>query len=484
MSALVKQPHEIADTIRVLLELFLSLDVTLHKIVIDWLQPVYGWSISESIVQLAQREIYSPLDFSYHNGRICIAVFRRAESTGADDSENSESEKISVPYVSLNGDAKGFTTATIIEGDLVKLRCRSAITWLVFEICPNQNKVVLAVYKRDTLNGIRPEATCNTHFAGKNGKVQKLKENAIIEKRSFTLSAFTGAIVWREELAALEGSIHDCDDHSTAYDEPSTSGQSQSQIHASTSECCVFQMPVTSSAFILHQLKVMVSRHDNFYKNCEYEQRSTSSCKIPTTKSSKEVPHVASSRASLGKEDRSNIAGVANLYHVFLEATKPSVLLLQRMKVMVTELVQLPLKVQNGSLNAPGKYRSGDRFIYNKEVKRSTSPKRLNGCPPDLVIDRRITVQEQAQAKMWITRKQELFDARRFLWRSDPFSCCLDSQRDRWLLTCRALRALSQGDEDLLGDFYRWTKSAGEEGGLRAKDCRKAWYSLRCLTTR
>ena len=88
-----------------------------------------------------------------------------------------------------------------------------------------------------------------------------------------------------------------------------------------------------------------------------------------------------------------------------------------------------------------------------------------------------------AQAQQWLTKEKNIVRARRLLLSADPFSCCLASCKDRWMLTCRALRAVSGGDESLLEDFYNWTSTAGEEGMVRAKDCKSAWRSLRPLTT-
>ena len=88
-----------------------------------------------------------------------------------------------------------------------------------------------------------------------------------------------------------------------------------------------------------------------------------------------------------------------------------------------------------------------------------------------------------SQAHEWVTRVQDIQRARRLLWISDPFSCCLASCRERWILICRALKTICRGDEDILNDFYRWTHSAGIEGRMRAKDCRAVWTSLRPLST-
>jgi hypothetical protein len=88
-----------------------------------------------------------------------------------------------------------------------------------------------------------------------------------------------------------------------------------------------------------------------------------------------------------------------------------------------------------------------------------------------------------AQAQEWVIREQDIQRGRRLLWIGDPFSCCLASCRERWILICRALKTICRGDEDLLNDFYRWTHSAGAEGRMRAKDCQAMWTSLRPLTT-
>jgi hypothetical protein len=453
MTPSVRHPHEVAGKIKGLLELFLSLDVTLYNIVIDWLQPLYGWSISESIVQSAMREIACPLEFSVYNGKSCLASFVQSrETSDEDESVNSESEFASVPYTSLDDELEGFTAATIIEGDLVKLLCRSAITWVVYEIRPEQKMMILAVHKREIFDG------------------SELKtRNDIVEKRTFPASAFIGSIVWREELVALESNDDDCDDQSTTYDESSISSQGSSQIYTRTTECHVFQMPVISSAVVLQQMRVMIKEQNNLRNNDEYEQKPAFKRLISSNKSPSEVPQISSL--------------------IFLKPTTPSVLMLERLKAIVREMAQLPQKnLSKGfpcekkvaKLMHPKKLLSSELHQHTKKPLSSE----VHQCPGNPTFNHRITIQDQAQAKTWLTRKKDLFDARRFLWRSDPFSCCLDSQRDRWLLTCRALRAISRGDEDLLGDFYRWTYSAGDEGIIRAKDCRKAWYSLRCLTTR
>jgi hypothetical protein len=224
MLPLVRHPDEVAEGIRRLLELLLSLDVTLYSIVIDWLQPVYGWSMSKSIVQSAMR--FCPLDFSIYNGKPCLAyLVKKNEISDVDKSENSESDFISVPYTSFDEENKGFTAATIIEGDLVKLRCRSAIIWVVYEIHPHHQKIILAVHKRETFD--------DSKF--KTG-------NIIVEKRTFHASAFMGAIIWREKLVALEYSTDDCEDQSAAYDEPSILDQSALEIRTSITECHIFQV--------------------------------------------------------------------------------------------------------------------------------------------------------------------------------------------------------------------------------------------------
>jgi hypothetical protein len=205
-------------------------------------------------------------------------------------------------------------------------------------------------------------------------------------------------------------------------------------------------MPVSSSAVVLKQLKVMVKeqKNKNLYNN-EYDQKTTSKHMISSNINPKKIPPASSI--------------------IFLKPTIPSVLMLQCLKVIVEEMTQLPQK----KTSVPCKNRLSNGYSYNNEGGKSVHPKKqlsseLNQHPPNLPSTHRITIQDQAQAKMWLTCKQNLFDARRFLWRSDPFSCCLDGQRDRWLLICRALRALSRGNEDLLGDFYRWTYSGGDEG--------------------
>lgn len=453
MTPSVRHPHEVAEKIKALLELFSSLDITLYNVVIDWLQPLYGWSISELIVQSAMREIACPLEFSVYNGKSCLASFVKIrETSDEDESVNSESEFASVPYTSLDEELKGFTAATIIEGDLVKLLCRSAITWVVYEIRSEQKKIILAVHKRELFDGSDLKA-----------------RNDIVEKRTFPASAFIGSIVWREELVALDSNDDDCDDQSATCDESSISSQGTSQICNRTTECHIFQIPVISSAVVLQQMRVMIKERNNLRNNDEYEQKSGFKRLISSNKSPSEVPPTSSL--------------------IFLKPTTPSVLMLERLKAIVREMAQLPQKNLSNGFSCEKKvaksmYPKKQLSIELYQHKKKLLSSKVHQCLDNPTFNYRITIQDQAQAKIWLTRKKDLFDARRFLWRSDPFSCCLDCQRDRWLLICRALRAISRGDEDLLGDFYRWTYSAGDEGIMRAKDCRKAWYSLRCLTTR
>ena len=90
-------------------------------------------------------------------------------------------------------------------------------------------------------------------------------------------------------------------------------------------------------------------------------------------------------------------------------------------------------------------------------------------------------MQHLAQVRVWVKRKEEVARARLLLSNADPFVCVL--QREKWLLVCRALRVISKGGYELFGDFCRWTKSAGSDGYLRARDCRAAWDALRPSTS-
>lgn len=134
---------------------------------------------------------------------------------------------------------------------------------------------------------------------------------------------------------------------------------------------------------------------------------------------------------------------------------------------------------------------SSSSFSMKKSVYSDSPPASTSRASPPMVreksasafIEKYVSEGYHAQAQMWIRKAEDIREARRLLWTSDPFSCCLSSCRDRWILTCRALRSLCRGGGDLLDDFYRWTKMAGLEGLERSKSCKSLWASLRPLTT-
>lgn len=401
-------PWKSSAVIRELLQIFLCVDVTLHTKITDWLRPAFGWSAAKTMVQSAMSEVACPLRIVRScYGRPCLSCY-----SINDDSNNlneSDSAAMNVPYTTLDDTERGFLPAIIHEGDFVKLRCFSSITWKVLTILCSEGKVVLAVHSRSNdddgkfTKNVTPSAERNTN--------KYSKELITPGKRTFWPAELVGAVVWK---AVPESTVNQNPTDTYLQNGHSDPDYGADDENYKISICSVFQMPTTPWEYVRKKMLDLV------------------------------------------KEQESKNAGV---------------------KAAVSKKSNANQLVSQRKSNHHGTSKSAPREISDKLIRSRTL------AAPEPLLLSLVPDGYHAQAHSWLKREKDVQDARLLLWGSDPFSCCLASCRERWILTCRALRTVCKGDRDLLDDFFRWTCSAGEEGRLRARDCRVVWSSLRPLTT-
>ena len=72
----------------------------------------------------------------------------------------------------------------------MKLRCISAVTWLVYAVLIEEKQVLLEVYRRD-LGTLKSSSHGNVSIIG-------LRTALVAEKKLVSVLELTGAIVWRE----------------------------------------------------------------------------------------------------------------------------------------------------------------------------------------------------------------------------------------------------------------------------------------------
>jgi hypothetical protein len=427
-------PFDNLNVLSQLVELFFSVDVTLYRALVDWLVPAFGWSRSEAIVQSTIREGQCPFVITIDSdGRNCVSCLSLRESPES----ASTSDILDVPYMSADGEILGNIKASIYEGDLVKLRCKSNVTWLVYEIKPRQKKILLTVHKRAVSSDSKARQSRSVNeIEGKRGeeRVEDSVRDVIVERRDVCPLELLGAIVWREKIKKKKvgrsggGKDYDADGcdvgassfdsfngHNTEIDADNEncdydaenyaiSNYMDSNAHSATpyhlnGECYVFQMPATPSDIVLTCMKDLV--------------RSQTLIHLDAIKKTK---------TGLG-----------------LRTEKPSVLLSNR-----TSQTKTPrgLNTQN-SLNL------GNNRINNYSMNGELKESRPNGGlthkdrgKESPAFSYSMLNEYQAQASVWLTRESDLQTARHLLWGSDPLCCCLASDRTRWLLTCRALRVI------------------------------------------
>lgn len=406
-------PRISSGVIRELLQIFLCVDVTLRSKIIDWLSPTFGWEVAKTMVQSAMSLVACPLRIVVSgDGRPCLSC--NFINNGSSPSIEDHSTSMIVPYTSTDGTVKGFLPALIHEGDLVKLRCNSSITWKVSSILCSEGKVFLAVHCRgngaDEMNSQKIANSAPVNIRGRSRTI------STPEKRSFWPAELVGAIVWKNIPAVAS----DVDHNPVGFYMESENSESDCEadyIDSRVSICSVFQMPTTPWEYVLKKMLSLVKAQE-------------------------------AARAGLT---------AAVLYR--------------------SNAAQAYVSEKRPICHGPRQAGAVTVSVSNKLIRS----RRLPACEPLLL--NLISDGYHAQAHSWLKREKDVRDARHLLWGSDPFSCCLASCRERWILTCRALRTVCRGDRDLLDDFCRWTNSAGEEGRLRARDCRRVWSSLRPLTT-
>jgi hypothetical protein len=401
-------PRKNSAVIRELLQIFLCVDVTLHTKITDWLRPVFGWSAAKTMVQSAMSEVACPLTIVRSGyGRPCLSCHSIYDDSTSSNRDNSTA--IIVPYTTLDDTTRGFIPAVIHEGDFVKLRCYSSITWLVFSILCSEGKVVLAVHSR--ANDDEGMLTKNIPHSVPTNLKSRSRPTFTTDKRSFWPIELVGALVWRAAPVSVFG-------HETAEahleNEHGESVYQADDVDNKITKCLVFQIPTTPWEYALKKMLSLIKEH---------ESKNAGDMSVASKRSS--ATQIVDQRES-SRHSTSQSAAV----------------------------------------------------IMSKKLIRS----RTLAVPEPLLLNL-VSDGYHAQVHSWLKREKDVQDARLLLWGSDPFSCCLASCRERWILTCRALRTVCRGDSDLLDDFCRWTSSAGEEGRLRARDCRVVWSSLRPLTT-
>ena len=262
--------------------------------------------------------------------------------------------------------------------------------------------------------------TRTDNYGHRNQMRKKLRESVQSETKKFRPSDFLGAMVWKELSASSDG---DGPESSAEEEiEKKSIEEYESQDIESQYTSCVFQMPAPQWR---HVLKRMISIVDGCkHLNEEKEKEKKKDC--PSS--------------------------------------------MNRNRSIATSTMS-----RNPNLDI-----SSGRSISTFSTESKAFLTREESAP---ILQNLVTDGYHSQVHEWVTRVQDIQRGRRLLWISDPFSCCLASCRERWILICRALKTICRGDEDILNDFYRWTHSAGIEGRMRAKDCHAVWTSLRPLST-
>lgn len=429
-------PHKSFFIVPELLQIFFCVDISLYRIAIDWLKPAFGWSKAASIVHSSVQEMSCPLSFTVaDDDRQCISAVSYESATNTALSADSISavvpEIIRVPFTSSNGSVEGMVRAVIYVGDLLKLRSSSSIIWEVFEINPLSKVVILAVHKRSELRNrqfITKQSTSAKGSIPRDGKFH------IVEKRNFVAAELMGAVVWREEVTAENIHCSKIADADTVDD---------SGPVVSSDSCVGFQMPTSPWELVLERMKSLVRKHVLLYGEAKMND--------------------SQSKQLLLEEELNCRGNSTNNVAPYSKRGR-----LTRVDTATSALI-------SGFEN-----KSRDKRIGRDKIAEHRPSMTDDDAPAAL---RGLNKENTFQAQMWLTKEKDLLRARLLLLTADPFSCCLASCRDYWILTCRALKAICRGDEDLLNNFYSWTYSAGLEGEIRAKDCGNIWRSLRPLTT-
>ena len=418
-------PSYHSDVLPEVLQLFACVDVTLSSKVTDWLRPAFGWSVSKSMVESAMNKLECPLRFiKCDDGRPALACVPITSDTdtadGVTEDDKHDSESDTLDVVQVP-----FTTPDGADQGLIIAVLHEGD--LVKLKC--LSSIVWQVY------ALRPSEgkiilslhmrTDNYGFKHNTGK--KSRDFQQLETKTCRPSDFMGAIIWKE-LSAVIGD--DCLE-SPAEDAIQQQHESDKEHHnkdiegdvSEKSVSCIFQMPAP-------QWKYVLKRMISIVENCKQLQEEK--------ENAKKIKQCSSS--------------------------------LNRNRSIFTSNSSRNLISDNSSRRSMSTFSTESKAILRRE---ESAP----------ILHNLISDGYHAQAHEWVIRERDIQHGRRLLWIGDPFSCCLASCRDRWILICRALKTICRGDEDILNDFYRWTHSAGEEGRRRAKDCQAMWMSLRPLTT-
>ena len=379
-----------------LLSVFYSVDVMLHRRILDWLVEGFGWEEGNRIMREALASWKClPLAFERTASYGIVVVCRSGESKdmtgevcgdgdGADD-DTSDAKADTCPSssatskfiteVQATSESRPFVAGTILatvrEGDMLCLKSHSSRWWFVFEMRRKVGTVLLSS-RLASARGSKPEYK-EVRLAALLGCM--VRREGVLSARTLQQLQRTGLrldldfserLICRPEEAAAEGYAPGAGD---AYDGPGSRRLS-----------VLFQMP--------------------------------------------------------GPDMRSSLV---------------------RMRALADEFSVQDLPSAPSSSSAPGP------------------------GPPAAPLAPLKQMQAQAQARVYVQRWEEAQRARQLLARADPFAVVLS--RERWLLLCRALRTVSRGGSELLQDFVQFTRKAGREGLLRARDCKIAWESLRPATS-
>ena len=254
----------------------------------------------------------------------------------------------------------------------------------------------------------------------------------IAERRRFIAAELMSALVWRERLPTKDSNLSESADEDTAANSEPVGDR----------ESCVFQMPTSPWNHVLQLMKSLVSDQIILYGEA-------ARCAPLSTQGSSGVEL---SRRHVRVDDAAPYSQRGRL---------------RGADVTFSDLISRTSDIRNDGTSVP--HYSGK----SPSIRIENNAAALSG----------LSKENTCQAQMWVAGEKNMIQARLLLLTADPFSCCLASCRDRWILTCRALKAICRGDESLLKDFYNWTYSAGLEGEQRAKDCKSVWRALRPLTT-
>ena len=412
-------PHKSFSIVPEVLQIFFCVDVCLYKIIVDWLKPAFGWSKATSIVHSSLRLMSCPLKFSV--------------------------EKDMKPCISIASGVRvidKISSSDSISGNEEEIIC-------VPFASPNgsvEGMIAATIYEGDLLklrcsssiiwevSEINPAASFVILAVYKRSEIRDREcvTVHIAEKRRFIAAELMGAVVWRERLPANDAN------YSESVDEDSA----ENSEPVAASESCIFQMPTTPWKHVLQHMKSLVSDHI-----------------ILHGEAAGGVPF-STQGSSEGGLSRRNV----NVDDAVPYSQRGR---LRGADVKFSDLI-------SGTNDKPHKGTSAP-YISEKitSIRIDNDAAAISG----------LSKENTSQAQIWLDGEKNMVQARLLLLTADPFSCCLASCRDRWILTCRALKAICRGDENLLKDFYNWTYSSGLEGEQRAKDCKNVWRALRPLTT-